>query len=476
MKKGLWLALALCLTVVVILALRLNKSPGSQTLTLPNGERYRFYATVWGTNNFEPPPTLAARVVSHLPGSAADFVRRKLGGWLDLPPKVSVVRISSGPGWQWELEPEPKPPEPPSLHIWLRQFGTNASVQTTRIRGFLTGEHGLASGLAEGGTWGGMRTKKWLVLSFPFPSRRSAWLTLHCFEQDSSNEFAAMTFRNPLFGRFPKWQSDPLPVSRTNGGLEVRLIDFALRASNVPPLALTAVKPVYDHYPIGFREEKYSPRGTNEIWYHYKGELSDATGNRAPIRSFNGLRGEEGTFIDQLLPPDEPAWRLKLEFKRYESKEAEDLVTFTNVPLPAVGARSVMFLTNQIHGVPVILKQVILRRTNPPSVRVASLDRSEDSGLYTEIALELPDKPAGMAVDFLGLTADTGWKAGGYSYREGDVSAGVLLSIPAGAATLNVTWSVQRTRTVEFLVKPKIKGGGVQTNWVAAAADPAGVH
>lgn len=257
MKRGLWLALALCLAVVAILALMLNTSPGSRTIALSNGERYRFHAAVWGTNNFEPPPTFAARAVSHLPGPAADFVRRKWGDWLDLPPRVGVVHVSSGPGWLWELEPPaPEPPELPSLHVWFRQFGTNASARTTRVRGFLTGDHGLASGLADGWTWGGMSTRKWLVLSFPFPSRRSAWLTMHCFEQDSSNELAAVTFRNPLFGRFPQWQPDPLPVSRTNGDLEVRLIDFALRASNVPPLALTATEPVYDRYPAGFRVEK----------------------------------------------------------------------------------------------------------------------------------------------------------------------------------------------------------------------------
>jgi hypothetical protein len=193
----------------------------------------------------------------------------------------------------------------------------------------------------------------------------------------------------------------------------------------------------------------HSPRGTNEAWLVQPAELSDATGNRVQDDFCSRWSVTDEYHFGPALWPDESAWRLMLTLRRFRGYDSEEVLTFTNVPVPALGATNTLFRTNSIHGVPVVLKQEFIREPDrAPVVLRGSMSA-------THVVLELVNHPDGFVVDFVQLNADTGWKPRESSNRQTTNSAGVyLFSIPADVRTLDLTWAVQKVRTVEFLVKP----------------------
>ena len=88
------------------------------------------------------------------------------------------------------------------------------------------------------------------------------------------------------------------------------------------------------------------------------------------------------------------------------------------------------------------------------------LKAHEMSDRTSWIRVELPGKPAGVALDFLKITTDTGKvETAEAGYFAGDFDfVQCLQSIPSNAQTVDITLVVQKTRTVEFLVKPPKPG------------------
>jgi hypothetical protein len=219
-----------------------------------------------------------------------------------------------------------------------------------------------------------------------------------------------------------------------------------------------------------------SPSGTSAIWEFFSAELSDATGNVLRNESFT-VRFNGGfppkqfvslPYMDTIqgtLWPDEAAWRLKLEFKREFGLAPEEILTFTNVPVPAMGTTNLMGLTKTACGIQIELTKFVRQ----PNVPVNSFGRSEvtfelpgrpegvaDKGGLGSGArgLELPGKPDPVAIDFMGMETDAG-RAEGYESEFRDSAYVIYVqNIPTNARTMNLTLVVQKTRTVEFLVQP----------------------
>jgi len=125
----------------------------------------------------------------------------------------------------------------------------------------------------------------------------------------------------------------------------------------------------------------------------------------------------------------------------------EEIVTFKNVPVPMVGPSNSTPMTNMAGGVPVVLREFLRK---PDLTNIASWPSA------TIIRFELSTHPAGVALDFVEITTDTGEKAGiyGHAWRSPSDRELLLASIPAGVQTMDITWVAQKTRSVEFLVKP----------------------
>jgi hypothetical protein len=408
--------IVLLVATLVVLAFALTR-PKSQIITTPGGEPWEFAGVTWGTNRV--PPALLPRSVSNLPRSAATFVQRKLGGHFGLMPYSGIFTRYDEPT-QYQL-----------FSVWFRYVGTNTPASLPSMRGIMTGEGssstltGYSSGTIAGKTG-------WLSVNFLVAPRRSRTLSMRCFDAGTSNEVGQIEFRNPYFGSFPQWQPESIPVSKQVEDVEVSLTEFKLGNHGVAQCK-------FDVHP---RKE------SNSHWLFQSAELCDATGNKWCVRP-PYERSVTNMVTFQPLLADEKAWRIKVDLKRHWWLDKESHVTLKAIPVPPVHGSNVVFMTNLVQGVPVLLKQEFFRQPNSTNVVAFPV-----FGFNTSIRLSLPTAPEGYAVDFVSITDDVGWRPVSHSFQTPDV---FINPIPTNVTKVNVTWSVQKLRSAEFFVAPAAK-------------------
>lgn len=189
--------------------------------------------------------------------------------------------------------------------------------------------------------------------------------------------------------------------------------------------------------------------------------MSDATGNVLRGQLFRVDQSGEADSIGGTLWPDEAAWRLKLELKRSFGYLPEELATFKNVPVPAVGTTATNSMTNVVNGVEFVLKE-FERKPNLTPPNPHGFEWME-----TRIHFEVSTPPQGVAVSLLQIVTDQGEKIKasyeepseyqGHDLPKGWTKFTRIIHLdhnPTNAKTLDITWVAQKTRTVEFLVKP----------------------
>jgi hypothetical protein len=411
---------------------RAHQAP-PQIITLPNGERYQFVGATYGTRNV--PPCLAAKLVTWLPARAAALARKYFG--------AQVSQFNEGEDYGI-----------PQFFLWFRRLG-NASKRYSYsycpVR--LADRNGV-----EAGTPGDIDFESrttWSYACFLVVPRRSRMLQCSFYDfppngkGTNSKPVIEMNVPNPFYGRFPQWQPEPIPSVEHSGDLEVELTALNVGESPFPgPVRSSQAEFSIDFHSLG----KNDPG-----WMVHRYELSDATGNKfeepmyAPY-SLVGIYAQpaQTSFSKSFwgtLWPDETAWRLKVTFKRPVGFIPEELVAFTNVPVPAMGTTNKMRVIKTTAGVQVVLTEFVLNPCTVPN----PLGGFSVGGW---IRFELPSKPEGAALDFWKLKTDAGTAV----YDTGnplDFSYTLYLkSISANTKTVDVTMAVQKTRSVEFLVKP----------------------
>lgn len=447
--------LGVTIAVVVCIATFSKKQPAPQIITLPNGEQYEFVTAEWGTSLVQ--PTFLARTVAHLPGPIRDFIVKKWGNQLGIG-TVGISSILSG-----RAIGMPGPPQP-VLRFWFRCIHEIPGGAQNNFKMILADKNGVISGHGSGG-WGtcGQGKNKWLDFSFPVMPRRDETLQLVVFQAADAtygpfSQIAAVQVPNPLFHKYPNWKPEALPATKMAGDLRVTLSDVFV-ASQYPHGETTFVngKQTQFHPPgpgedrtFGFKLDIDSPRGPNEVWLIGAAELSDATGNQVRANDVARWPPELNYVFGPALWLDESAWQLNLHLKKSRGSSAPDeLVTFTNVPVPVVGSATTIYQTNIISGVPVILKQEFVREPDRKPIVIRPPDSS------THLVLELVNRPKDFVVDFIEVKGDTGWKPTEWSGWNSSAPPVIyLFSIPPNVSRLNVTWAVQKQRNVGFLVKP----------------------
>ena len=409
----------------------------NEIITLSDGHQYRFAGTSWGTNHI--PPGVLPYLADHLPNSWVNYLRAKLG------PR------------RWFTSPLHTPE---ALVIWLEPTGTSANVPfaaggTLGLQGVLVDKNGLAGStpsfanfLSPAGesVFNDLKGPPgYVFLSFPVPPRRSR--TLECRLQEIAGvaytvvrpDLGRLKFPNPLFGHYPQWQPGALPAVKSAGDLQVRLNNFG-RALSAGSHA--------EMYQFSVTFE--SSRDRNEKWTVAGLEVTDATGNRIS-QDVRNSEGPDTYGIYGALWPDEAAVRLTLTLKRTSGYPASELVTFTNLPVlllgPSYAPPNGTSLTNSLGGIPIAVRNIM---TDTWHQRHASL-----RGAYG-VELETPTHPPGVIADIVEVATDAGNvltppdSVGPYARTYIEYHQG-----PAPAAKyLNVNVAVQKTRTVEFLVRP----------------------
>ena len=192
-------------------------------------------------------------------------------------------------------------------------------------------------------------------------------------------------------------------------------------------------------------------------WIIDKVILSDATGNQNLIsRLTDSSPRYFGQILLETLWPDENAWKLAIEIKRTNNPAPAELVSFKAVPVPPAPAINTPalevgsplpspLLTNIIDGQRIVLAYF----TNTRNVL------SSDAIPFPGARVELPDKPSDVALDFVRAVTDTG--ATVQKIRDSGDGSSLEIQfqrLPANAKTVDLTFRLQKTRTVEFLFRP----------------------
>lgn len=271
-------------------------------------------------------------------------------------------------------------------------------------------------------------------------------LRLHQWDEDTKSvcvgEFKlAVSPRREV----PLGKPEPLPIRRVDGELEVALTQFTaeneVRANRGFVSAL---------HTLTFQVSTQGQRTTN--WQLRTIEASDALGNRniAWVASFLDRNGDETWFGPWLLWPDEPAWRLRLEFARRSGFAPDELWHVQDIPVPGNDAfTSGSFQTN-LQGVGLSVRGIsdaqgflpdgtmslnvtsnMLNMTwtpSPPGLSVSLLEVQDDHGQNVQVA------------------ASMGGTRGVVCYR---------LNLASPAHFVDALIAVRRSRFVEFLVKPE---------------------
>jgi hypothetical protein len=437
-------AVGCVLAIAVAGGLLWKKAPPPQIVTLPNGQKYQFAGTTYSTTPV--PPSLAARAVSWLPAPLADRARKRFAASLS------------------QNRPGAKFPSPQFM-VWFRRLGTNAlptssglnpSVVLADQAGVVAGHDGLA-GYPTGTAW--------LFAAFSIVPRRSRELDCHFYGGFDHSLIGKVSFLNPLYGQFPQWQPESVPIVKRVEDVEVRL--DRLETGYLPPqsfgTSLTPLeKPMFRLGPergraqvrdSAFDISLRSSAGSN-TWVLRDAELSDATGNRLLDSGLftQLLRTDWGSgyskWMQGTLWPNEAAWRLKLEFNRPAGLATGDLVTFSNVPILKAGATKPIKRTAALGPYQIVLEETMVR--------------SGYGGEFLKWRLELLNPPDDLAAEVVRAKADTGAQLSALQRTAARPGSGndsveqfaILINVPTNATAVDVTCAIQKKRTVEFLVKP----------------------
>ena len=139
---------------------------------------------------------------------------------------------------------------------------------------------------------------------------------------------------NPARGSFAKWTPEALPDTQSDDDLNVTLTKLNYDARGFNGGNAPANDPRNKAVFVAFHTEQKGVVVTN--WQPIRIETSDATGNHAFNNSWSSGRDENGdaTMTYQWgLWPDEPAWKLHVEFSKQSGFGNDEVWTVQDVPV-----------------------------------------------------------------------------------------------------------------------------------------------
>lgn len=259
---------------------------------------------------------------------------------------------------------------------------------------------------------------------------------------------------NPAHGYFPAWLPDPLPNTQEDDDLSVTLNRLEFGAKTPYQRNPNAQNdPMNKAVLAAFQIQQNGKTATN--WQPAQVETSDATGNHITgWCNSHWENDEEVTLYQWGLWPDEPAWKLRVEFSRTSGFADNELWTVQNIPVQPgrmqdfwnSGGRNQTnsaFAETTLNGFHLKISPAKQFTDAPPN--------SQPSGGLT-IQTDRPTD--GMRLTLVKVTDDQGhdiqswnWGWGGNDHRFGLRELG-------NAKTLNVTLALHKSRFVEFTAKP----------------------
>lgn len=282
---------------------------------------------------------------------------------------------------------------------------------------------------------------------------------------------------NPAPVAVEHWTPEPLPATKSDGDLEVRMTKlvagapFPYRQGEHPLTNDPANQCV--HLDFDFRENGQPT--TN--WHPWRVFTSDATGNRVrglvgiyPANGLNPIYPDrvhpsfppvvDGYFYRPGLWPDQSPWKVRLEFLRQSNFNDEETMTFTNLPVRSGTQQDAddewtwdASKTNLNFVAEATCNGVHLQLL--PPLLVVNRWQSSEKDISIIIEADSSFKPQGMNLTVVGATDDQGREL--WSFEKptwaGHSSIG-FARVHDDVKSLNLKLALHKSRFVEFTVSP----------------------
>ena len=282
--------------------------------------------------------------------------------------------------------------------------------------------------------------------------------------QEMSDQSFAIS--NPARGPFSSWTPTPLPDTEQDSDMSVTLEKL-----------VTDVKMPYnrggsdddDAMNKGVQATfNVQINGTNaNMWQPVAIQTSEATGNQVDgwgNPQQQPSQGDDSVFIYQYgLWPDEPAWKLHIEFSKQSGFDDSEIWTIQGIPLDPGrqqdfwnfgGGRqnntTNVFAEGDLGGLHLKVFRAKVFTDMPPN-------SNPQGGLSIEVD---PSLPEGTRMTIVKLTDDqtndiNHWDYGNNGARKGGTVYRYGLQNVDGATNLNLTLAIHKSHFLEFTVKPE---------------------
>jgi hypothetical protein len=298
-----------------------------------------------------------------------------------------------------------------------------------------------------------------------FPRRQGKFFLRVQEQGNGGQELSDQKFviRNPSRGSFLEWAPDPLPNTQEDDDVSVTLTKLVAgtamsytRDNDDPDNAMNK----------GVQATFHLERNGKPVtdWEPVSVETSDATGNHVSgwIAGNNWSGNDDEATYQYGLWPDEPAWKLRVEFSQKSDFADNELWSVQNIPLEPGRQQDFYNYGGRRQQTNSAFAETDL---NGYHLKIFPAKQFTDVGqnAYMQGGLTIqvtPSLTSGMQMTLVKLTDDQtndivnmnqGWGGGGangstYHYGLRDVG---------GATNLNLTIALHKSRFVEFTAKPE---------------------
>jgi hypothetical protein len=311
-------------------------------------------------------------------------------------------------------------------------------------------------------------------LEFSAFPRRGGKLHLKVVENSNGEMEASekpFLLRNPGHGPIAEWQPEPLPATKNDSDLSVTLTALALKDAAFNRAGSDESDVMNRGVEAIFHIERNGKTVTD--WEPVSMITSDATGNSSATISSarnswqsslaqNNWKDDNDVFEYQYgLWPDEPAWKLNVEFSQKANFADDELWTIPTTALQR-GTRQDFWNFRQTRTSPVAAETTIngvhLKLYPPKIFTDVNGDSNPQGGFYVQADRVLPE---GMHLSLATLTDDHTNNIEHWEYtwnNNAQTTFRCEMRDIYGMTNLNITVALHRSRFVEFIVAPPKPG------------------
>jgi hypothetical protein len=352
-----------------------------------------------------------------------------------------------------------------ALVLWVRE--EYDSKQYHYFQFFLSDKGGTGCMQAGARNWRNNGSEVVAVQFDAFPRRQGKYYVRAEEQGNGGQEMSDQKFvvHNPVHRSFAAWTAEPLPSEKEDGDLSVTLTKLVAGAPGAYNRNdVDEDDPASKAVQLTLHVERNGKPVSN--WNPVSVVTTDATGNRVGggIQQNNWQDNNDTATYQYGLWPDEPVWKIRLEFSQQSGFAENELWTVQNIPLQP--GRQQDFWNwnsiNQRNGTNPVVAETDL---NGIHLKISPATQFTDQnfgngqvggGLRIQVT---PSLPAEMRMTIVKLTDDQGQNLQNYNSGSSgngtSTTYGYQMNDIAGVTNLNLTLAIHKSRFVEFTAKPE---------------------